>query len=212
MKKSVIMAVTLAGFAVTGLAQETMETTESSESSFYLKFDFGAAFQDSSDGELLGFAGDLETDTGIRFAVAGGMPLNDTVSLEVESGFVFNTFDTFGGASFPAGTEYNLVQIPLLLNVIFTLPTDGPLKPYAGAGVGGVLMGISGDETDSDITYGWQLQAGLNYQFSDNLQAGLGYKLLGTGESELGSAPGGSFITLDSVMTHAVFASIRLDF
>jgi len=210
MKKSFILAATLAGLAVTGLAQETTETvatSEPSDSSFYLKFDFGAAFQDNIDANFLGFTGDLETDTGIRFAVAGGLPLNDAVALEVESGFAFNTFDSFGGVPFPSSVEYNLVQIPLLVNAIFTLPTECPLKPYAGIGAGGVVMAVSGDESDSDITYAWQVQAGVNYQFSDNLQAGLGYKLLGTGEAEWDG-----FATLDSVMTHSVFASIRLEF
>jgi opacity protein-like surface antigen len=207
MKSKLLSLVLLAGMG-TGVW-----AAEADSGGFYTKFDFGAALP--SDADVSEFVGipldpnvDLEMDPGIRAGVALGLHLSDAFAIELESGVAYNQMDSIDGLSFSdAGVELNVYQVPVLLNAIYRIPVGDRFGAYVGAGAGGVIALLDGDESDDDVTYAWQVQAGVDFKIGESLNLGVGYKLLGTGEIEWAG-----FMTIESLMTHSVFASLRLEF
>lgn len=203
MKSKVLSLFLLVGLGGGAWAQEA------DSSHFYTKFEFGAALQDTADvTEILGFstnpALDLEMDPGIRVGLAAGYQCNEALALELESGLIFNSIDTINGTS-PG--SYDIYQVPVLLSLIYRIPIGKHFSGYVGGGGGGVMALLEGDDSDDDITYAWQVQAGAEWAVGEHLNLGLGYKLLGTGEVEWGN-----LATIDSLMTHSILASLRLEF
>jgi OOP family OmpA-OmpF porin len=76
-------------------------------------------------------------------------------------------------------------QIPVMVNGIYHIPLDLPIKPFVGAGVGGVLS-IASDDVDSEeaFAFGYQGLIGAKYQITDRAELGAVYKILGTTDLE----------------------------
>ena len=132
----------------------------------YFTIDAGPAFlQDSETGNLdlqTAFAelpdrspGDeIEFDPGIRFGLHGGYRLLDFLSVELESGVIWNSVDRLGGLgagshfseSSPdamiTGTWYedaDLFQIPILVNLQYDFSFAHRWSAYVAGGVGAIL-------------------------------------------------------------------------
>ncbi len=224
MKKQLLCLCAIAGV---GMAVQAAEAE--SEEGFYGKFDAGIAITDKLKYEesIATEAGkdvlkaDLKIDTGIRLDLAGGYRFNKSWAVELETGIIFSSIDSLKITE----TEYDidgnvittdsetikpdatLYQIPVLANVIYTMPLEGNLKPYLGAGAGGVATIVDGDGvSESDFTFAWQVMAGADYKINERWSAGLAYKLLGTSGPTIGD------IEWDSFMTHSIVAVVTCKF
>ena len=77
-------------------------------------------------------------------------------------------------------------QVPVLANVTFTYPTDGPIRGYLGGGIGGAwdILQASSDPDGAYTSYQWnfvwQVTAGLTYNVAPGLDLDIAYKLLST--------------------------------
>jgi opacity protein-like surface antigen len=149
----------------------------------YVGFDLGAALQQDialSDG--VGDSEKIAFDPGARLDVQLGYCLTPNWAVELEMGFIANQVKY----SYALGTDYstvNLVELPLLLNVIYSRPLGGHFSAYVGGGVGGVFINYQdeyGDTTPTASTFGYQGMAGFRYILSRKWEIGVGYKLLGT--------------------------------
>jgi opacity protein-like surface antigen len=88
----------------------------------------------------------LGFDAGFRFDVSIGFKVNDWFSVEFAPGLIVNPMNSasFSGpvlirnASFDGVSDIdgNLIQVPLLVNFIFTIPTNSKWEPFVGGGVG----------------------------------------------------------------------------
>jgi opacity protein-like surface antigen len=207
MKSKLLSLFVLTGVSLGAWAQE------SDSGGFYVKFDVGATLQD--DAKVSEFVGiplspevDLEMDPGFRIGLAGGLQLNDSLSLELESGVTYNAIDSIAGISLSgSGVELDIYEVPVLLSLICRIPIGDHFSAYLGGGAGGVFALLEGDESEDDLTFAWQVQAGAEWAIGENLNLGLGYKLLGTGEIDWAGV-----MTIDSLLTHSVLASLRLEF
>ena len=119
--------------------------------------------------------------TGVRLDLDGGYRFDDSWALEMEAGYIYNSVKFSNGGT-SASTA--LHQVPLLLNGIYTLPFKWPVRPYVGAGLGGVVSTLTGS---ADANGAGQLLAGLKFQLSPRWDIGLGYKLLVTTKHEWNS-------------------------
>jgi opacity protein-like surface antigen len=156
------------------------------------------------------------TDAGLRLDLDAGYRFNKSWAVELETGFIYNSISsvqvTVSSNGVPHTGKVNnpdvsLYQVPILANVIYTVPLDGKVKPYVGAGVGGVWTMVDGSGTsESAFAFGWQAMAGADYQINDKWSAGLAYKLLGTGECDWGG------VKTDSFLTHSIVAVVSYKF
>ncbi len=136
-------------------------------------------------------------DPGLRLDVSGGLHLSQSWKAEIELGFIYNS-----------GSTLDYFQVPILANVIYTLPLHGPMSAYAGAGAGGVAgvlwNGFFGSE--DSFTFGYQGILGVKYAVNDGLDLALTYKFLGTTEHDVGVA------TVDGTLSHSILASFTFRF
>jgi opacity protein-like surface antigen len=203
---------------------------QADEPGLYFKFDAGAALpQDvaiTKVGQIelpaVSYDG-LETynqpkaklRTGFRGDLAAGYAFNKMFSVELDAGVVYNPLDklqysgTYLGVpySYDESPSVNLWQVPLLANVIFTIPLDSKFKRFIGAGAGGIWTVLDGEDTsNNDFTFAFQGLAGINYAISDNVDIGVVYKFLGTLEHNLGD------LRTDPVYTHSIMAVLTCRF
>lgn len=146
----------------------------------------------TEDADLDEFAGDpvsegeLHFNTGIRFELGGGYHITDWLAAEFETGVIYNSVDSVDAAGLSSGGELDLSQVPMLVNVVFSLPNETGFVPYVGGGVGGAFSVLyadyfalgpnTADGSFSDVVFAWQGFAGLRYDFNENMSLGATYK------------------------------------
>lgn len=127
---------------------------------------------------------------GIRFDLEPCYNVTDWFRVGVEGAFVYNRLQRVASddSNFYPGDSVlgsaGLFQIPILANVRFQFPSDGPWKGYFGGGIGAnwnvLQMSIAG--LDPYTSYHWnfayQVTAGFTYTISPGLDLDVGYKLL----------------------------------
>lgn len=159
-----------------------------SDSKLYFNFDAGLNLAEDVDVEFPGFGeatGGLEP--GFRVSTAGGFILNDLLSLEVETGFVYNDLEDFDGW---------LGHVPILGSLVFRYECECGWTPFIGVGGGGAVSifeetvrfsptSTSETESDTDFVIAWQGQVGLRYQVNEALSVGFLYKYFGTDGPEI---------------------------
>jgi opacity protein-like surface antigen len=188
-------------------------TAESFSDHLYLTGDIGPAFEQTL--HIRG-ADNITFNTGVRGDIAAGYQANSWFAAELATGVIWNSGDKIGGVPFSSfGAGLDLYQIPLLGNVILSTPVWHGFKPYIGGGLGCVFGGLDfqrplGAIRNTDLTFGYQAMAGINYEISRNIELGLGYKYLETGEHDW--AQNSVTLKTEATVTHSVTASFTWKF
>jgi len=149
-------------------------------------------------------------DPGMRLDLSGGYKLSDSFALEIESGFTYNQIDKVGGHS--AGSDNNLYQVPVLVNLAYSYAFNDKWSVYAsaGAGVGINTLDLKGAGSDTDCTFDYQASLGVKYAFSQNCAVGLGYKFLGTTDNDWKFH--GVPMKSDAVFNHSILLNFTYKF
>jgi opacity protein-like surface antigen len=197
----------LLGSAVFLVSRPTQLRAEDSQ--WYLKGEAGPSFVNNITTHSTDLFGTTRTTkssfkTGFRFDVDGGYQFNDSWALEAELGFIYNAvdFSNSAGTTSPA-----LYQLPLLVNGIYTLPLNCPVKPYVGAGLGLVVTGLN---ELGDANGAGQLLAGVKYDLNERIDLGLGYKFLITTEHDWSDVLGDSHS--NRTLSHSILATVTVKF
>ena len=160
---------------------------------FVLRSAVGVSYQQS----LSGRSGDRESynkwvfQPGIRFDLEPGYNVNDWFRVGLESSFIYNQIHSissnsdvfYNGSTLGNGGFY---QVPILGNVTFTYPTEGPIRGYVGGGLGGAwdILQASADPDGAYTSYQWnfvwEVTAGFTYNVAPGLDLDIAYKLLST--------------------------------
>jgi len=129
---------------------------------------------------------------GIRFDLEPGYNVNDWFRAGLETSFIYNQIHSIslnnevlynGGRNLGNGGFY---QVPVLANVTFTYPTEGPIRGYLGGGIGGAwdILQASSDPDGAYTSYQWnfvwEVTAGFTYNVAPGLDLDIAYKLLST--------------------------------
>ncbi len=175
----------------------------------YLGINGGGTFvQDLTFKDDLG-SGKLRFDPGFRLDVAGGYDFTDWLAGEIETGFTINIAKAISEDGFERNSLV-MFQVPIMANLRYRVPVRCRLRPFIGAGAGGVYTSLendslfANDQTGHDFVFGYQAFAGVHYQLNPKLEMGLQYKFMGTGQHH--------FENLGQTMTHAVSVSFALRF
>jgi len=164
---------------------------------FGFRSNVGVAFQQSQSGRIRPKPDNVSSyqsvtfQPGIRFDIEPFYNVTDWFSVGVESAFIYNQIhslqidnNTFysGGKSMGNGSLY---QVPILANVRFQFPSDGPFRGFCGGGVGGVwdysTLSLVGDNlTSYQWNYAFQLVAGFSYNVAPGLDLETSFKTLCT--------------------------------
>ena len=173
-----------------------MSDTESygPEEGFVLRSAVGASFQQA----LSGRSGDGRTynkfvfQPGIRFDLEPGYNVTDWFRVGLESSFIYNQVHSLnfnnealynGGSNLGNGAFY---QVPVIANVTFTYPNEGPIRGYLGGGIGGAWDILQGSVnpleayTSYQWNFVWEVTAGFTYNVMPGLDLDIAYKLLST--------------------------------
>ena len=155
----------------------------------------GVAFQQSQSLRVLvdgaSVYNSITFQPGIRFDIEPFYNVTDWFSVGVETAFIYNQIHSIetdgdivysGGATFGNGSFY---QVPILANVRFQFPTDGPFRGFCGGGVGGVwdfltISALGENGTSYQWNYTFQLATGFIYNVAPGLDLETSFKALCT--------------------------------
>ena len=168
---------------------------------FGFRSNVGVAFQQTQSGRQISRDGSTNYQSvtfqpGIRFDIEPFYNVTDWFSVGVESAFIYNQIhsnqtdnNTIYSRS-PALGSGALYQVPILANVRFQFPSDGPFRGFCGGGVGGVwdysTLSVNTTEdgpqnlTNYQWNYAFQLVAGFSYNVAAGLDLETSFKTLCT--------------------------------
>lgn len=136
--------------------------------------------------------GIVDYDKGGLGTLALGYHLPQGYRADLELGFRRNVADATGAAVAGHGS---VNAQSLMANLWFDWPLT-PLKPFAGAGIGAVMLDArhfagagSGDRTDEDTVLAYQMALGLAYDVAPHLALSLGYRWMDTDDGSFEPGP-----------------------
>ena len=134
--------------------------------------------------------------------------------LELEGAYRYNDINDLAGTSYDGEVQ----AFSAMVNGYFDIRTNLPVVPYVGAGFGATNIrheddgaggtGVIFDDHDTAFTY--QVMAGFNYDFGDNLAVGFEYRFLETEEVTISHSGGGAL--RDEYNHHSALVTLTLGF
>jgi len=198
---------------------------------FYFHADVGSSLV--QDVNIVGFQF-ASFRPGIRGDVSLGCQLNQSWSVELETGLIWNSVTELNGSSRSGrggGTNFpgigpliifangDLYQIPLLANVNYHLSLKRGWISRFGAGAGGVASVLELYSprnaqmvrgADADFTFAYQAETGVSYVITPRAAVDLDYKFFGTLDHHWNY--GGKLLSSGPIFTHAFLLSFRWEF
>jgi opacity protein-like surface antigen len=153
----------------------------------------------------------IELNPGALFDGAFGWQFSKSLAAEFETGFALNSVDKIGGVAVSSyGGRADIYQIPMLVNLVYTFPVEGKIKPFISAGGGGIaaladMQTPLGSVNDTDFTFGYQGSAGARWRLSERSDIGLAYRFLASLDHSWSS--GGVTLKTDGMFTHSLMLS-----
>ncbi|MEE8268424.1 MAG: porin family protein [Nitrospinaceae bacterium] len=132
----------------------------------------------------------FENDPAFVINGAIGVELNPMFRVEGEIGLHYNTADQGG-----SGIDWTFRTISFMGNGYFDIPTNSPVRPYIGAGVGFAAVNLESDafgftSDDSDVVGAFQLMAGLGFDFSPKATFTFGIRYFTTADPNFSTFSG----------------------
>ncbi len=135
--------------------------------------------------------GNINNDPAFVINGAIGAELNPMIRVEGEIGYHLNSADALPFSP----NEFTFSMVSFMANGYFDIPTNSPLRPYLGAGVGFGLAGVDEERfglnsTDSDMVGAFQLMTGIGFDFSPRATFTFGYRYFTTTDPDFFTAFG----------------------
>lgn len=149
----------------------------------------------------------FDTDAGFSAAVGYSYEGNSLGNVRVELEYVATDNDTesvnFNGNNFPANGQAvggGIETQSVFINLTQTFDTGSSVTPYVGVGIGftevdsDITYGPTANITDSDNAFSYQVQAGVDVAFTEQLSGFAEYRYVAVDDLDLnrfGGGPGG---------------------
>ena len=197
----------------TGVAYLALNSTAlaaDSTNKGFLAFDGGVSYSQSTTFHGADGNSRVSFDSGLRFDIRGGVEPESGLGFDLDLGVIYCPLKQ--NPLLVEGGSLDLYEIPMMVDLTYTLPRFGPFRAYLGGGIGGVYGVWTGNGTSlfgftTDITFGYQGTAGIKYQINDRCDLGVAYRFLGTTGHDLGSG-----ISMDGTLTHSFMAVVNFKF
>lgn len=154
----------------------------------YFGVDAGAISQRATTLSGNGLSQKVSFDTGFRLDAQAGYQFNPHWAAEIEFGLIANHAKSTPALETVLG-DVDLVQMPILANVIYTQPLGHGWSASLGGGLGMVVSQYQSPylyATSSKAAFAWQGMAGIRYAISSHCDLGVAYKILGTSGYDIG--------------------------
>lgn len=153
---------------------------------------------------------EFKFNTGARADLVVGYKFSRHWSTELDCGVIWNSFDKYGDYSF-AASKADIYQIPIMVNYLYRLPIKGRFEGFVGVGIGAVVTVFHINDgglnfQDSDVTFGGQGMAGVNYHLSHEVDLSLAYKFLGTTSHKWSDQ--GYYTQTDGALSHSLMLAV----
>ena len=160
-------------------AQSWAQSQPNNPHGLYLSGNIGFGIR--PDANFSGIPVDLQNDPAFVINGAIGVELNPMIRVEGEIGLHNNTADLLPVSP----NEFILSMVSFMGNGYFDIPTNSPLRPYVGAGLGFAVAGVEEERfgltsTDSDLVGAFQLMAGIGFDISPRATFTFGYRYFTT--------------------------------
>ncbi|MBF0267693.1 MAG: OmpA family protein [Alphaproteobacteria bacterium] len=178
------------------------------------------------DGDTSGGAINGSADYDGGFAVLGNLGYDygrynwGNLRSELELGYRRNGADSISGTATGVGTgsaSGDASAISLMLNGLWDMPVNFPVRPYLGAGIGAARVDFDNVKTsagtflkDSDYQFAYQGIVGLGWDVTNNWRAALDYRYFATLDPSVSHGSGTGVDT--EYKTHAVMLGFAYKF
>ena len=194
---------------------KTLQTqAENTGSPFYVQAQGGAVYMQDLQVNV-GTHEEFKFNTGARADLVVGYKFSRHWSTELDCGVIWNSFDKYGAYSFSASKQADLYQIPIMVNYLYRVRIGRSFEGFLGAGIGAVVTVFHINDSglnfhDSDVTFGGQGMAGLNYHLSRLVDLSLAYKFLGTTSHKWTDQ--GFYTQTDGTMSHSLMLGVSVKY
>ena len=159
----------------------------------YLSGNIGFSFH--TDGDISGSVNEFDHDPGLAVNGALGVGLGPMFRVEGEIAWHVNGADV---STVPQDFTFSVVTF--MGNGYLDFPTNSPLRPYVGAGVGFGVVNVQEDfsgftASDSDAVAAFQFMTGVGYDISPRATFTFGYRYLTTSDPSFQLPVSGAFET-----------------
>ncbi len=178
---------------------------------FYFGGQIGLVLPEDTSTSASGLDFDADYDAGYGIGLVGGWDFGQNFRVEGEWTFRSYAVDSVSAEGFGFKGSGNADLNVLMINGYFDLPwKDHRFVPYIGSGIGLAILsaddvGAGGEKIldDTDTAFAYQFMAGLSYDLTNNVTAGVEYRFLDTTD------------TLDADIdstTHSILFNLRYRF
>ncbi len=137
----------------------------------------------------------VDSNVGFAGVLSGGYQFESNWRVQGEFAARLNSVDDISGTGSAAPRDGNVNVFSLMADAIYGIPTGTKFTPYVGAGAGvawvkardlDTILGSTIDDTDTVFAY--QGMAGIEYDITPYLKAGLDYRYFRTANTEMETA------------------------
>jgi len=177
----------------------------------------------------IGYGNEADTDVGFIIGGAVGTHLTEDIRVELEVAYSENDtddeviFEDADGShtTYDGHADYSFLTF--MGNIWYDIPLSEELKPYVGGGAGVAIVdgefGYDGEPDDrydsSEVTFAFQVGAGLRWAVLENVTLDVGYRLRGIDGPDFEHTDvtsGLSDFDADWMWSHNVIAGITFGF